>query len=144
MKRNAGSVKRLAAAVACGVVLLGAVAGTAFGSFSSSTGTGSNQVTALTIPVPQSFQCAGIINLLSPRLVWDPVTVPGGTVSYQVTDPNGVVTNTSSTQYALKTSLPLLFGDYHLRARVTAWGWTSGETTKSVTVNALGLLYVCL
>ncbi len=142
--RDNGLMRRLVIAMVCGALLLTAIAGTAFGSFSSSTGSGANQVTALSIPVPQNFGCAGLLNLLNPRLVWDPVTVPGGTVSYQVTDPNGGVTNTASTQYALKNTLPLLFGDYRLRAQVTAWGWTSQETTKSVTVNALGLLYVCL
>ncbi|MBN8867036.1 MAG: hypothetical protein J0H98_05745 [Solirubrobacterales bacterium] len=126
------------------VLVLVAVCGTALAAFSTSTGTASNQVTALTIPVPQNFACAGILNLLNPRLVWDPVTVTGATVSYRVTDPNGVVTNTSATQYQLKNTTPLLTGTYHLRAQVTAWNWTSQETTKAVTANVLGLLYVCL
>lgn len=126
------------------LVLAAFLGGTAMASFNSSTSNAGNSVTSLTIPVPQDFDCAGIVNLLNPRLVWDPVTVPGGTVSYRVTDPNGVTTVTSDTQYALKNSLPLLYGDYRLRAQVASWGWTSEETVRSVDVNVLGVLYVCL
>lgn len=129
------------AVVFASVLLLG---GTAMGFFTSSTSTAGNRVTSLTIPVPQNFACAGIINLINPRLVWDPVTVPGGTVSYRVTDPNGVTTVTSNTQFLLKNTLPLLQGTYRLRAQVAAWGWTSEETLRPIGLNVLGLLYVCL
>jgi len=98
------------------------------------------------VPAPTNFRCAGILNLINPQLLWDPVTVVGGaTVSYQVTDPNNVVTTTSGTSYNLKNTVPLLVGTYKVRTLVTSWNnWTSVDTTKTVTANVLGLLYLCL
>lgn len=120
--------------------------GIAAAKFNSTTSNANNGVNAYTVPAPTNFRCGGILNLVNPQLLWDPVTVVGGaTVSYQVTDPNNVVTTTSGTTYNLKNTLPLLVGTYKVHTLVTSWNnWTSVDTTKTLTLNVLGLLYVCL
>lgn len=66
-------------------------------------------------------------------------------VSYQVTDPNNVVTTTTATSYNLKNTLPLLSGTYKVHTLIPSWNnWTSVDTTKTLTLNVLGLLYLCL
>lgn len=125
---------------------LTACLGVATAAFNSATSTAGNRVNAYTVPAPANFRCGGILNLIQPRLLWDPVTVPGGAaVTYTVTDPNNATTTTSNTYYDLKNTLPLLAGTYRLRTRIASWnGWTSAEVTRSTTLNALGLLYLCL
>jgi len=131
---------------ACLGVFLVLTAGIAVAAFRASTSDGANRVSAYTLPVPGNFRCAGLLNLLNPRLEWNAVTVPGGAaVTYVVTAPNGTQTTTSGTTYSLRTAQPLLGGTYRVRSRVATWnGWTSADATRNVTLNGLGLLYLCL
>lgn len=136
--------RRSLAVALCATTIVCVGAGIATASFSAGTQSSPNRVTAYVLPAPANFRCTGLLNLLGSKLAWDPVVVPGQTTSYQVTDPNNAVTTTTATEYQLKSTLPLLFGTYRLRTYVPAWGWTSTEVTRSVTLNGLGLLYVCL
>lgn len=94
---------------------------------------------AYTVPAPANVRCAGL-GLLSGSIVWDAVTPPAGaTVSYDVTQPDARVVNTSGTSYTLPAVS--LIGAYRVQTRLSAGGWRSTAVTVTVT-NVLGI-YIC-
>lgn len=94
---------------------------------------------AYTVPVPPNVRCSNL-GLLSGNIVWEAVTPPAGaTVSYDVTQPDARVLNTTATTF----SLPLitLIGTYRVQTRLSSGGWTSDAASVSVT-NVAGI-YIC-
>jgi hypothetical protein len=74
--------------------------------------------------------------------VWDAVTPPSGdTIVYVVTPPGGRATTTSATSFQLPT-ISLTSGQYAVRAQISS-GWQSQAATITVSLGALGLLYLC-
>ncbi len=130
-RRTLGAVVALAAAAP------GAAAWAAFG---SGVAAGPASLATYTVPAPANLRCAGLASLTSSRLAWDAVVPPPGeTVDYVVTLPGGRTTTTSAAFHQLPVvTLP---GQYAVQARVA--GWLSQPTTITVTLTALGLLYLC-
>lgn len=96
-------------------------------------------LSSYTVPVPPNVRCSGL-GLLRGTIVWDAVTPPSGaTVSYDVTQPDARVVNTTTTSYSLPAVS--LIGTYTVRTRISAGGWTSAGSSRSVT-NVAGI-YIC-
>jgi hypothetical protein len=94
---------------------------------------------AYTVPTPSNVRCSGL-GLLRGTIHWDAVTPPSGaTVSYDVTQPDGRVVNSTATSYALPAVS--LIGTYTVRTRISAGNWTSAGSSRSVT-NVAGI-YIC-
>lgn len=92
-----------------------------------------------TVPTPANVRCSGL-GLLRGTIVWDAVTPPSGaTVSYDVTQPDGRVVNSTATSYTLPAIS--LIGTYTVRTRISAGSWTSAGSSRSVT-NVAGI-YIC-
>lgn len=116
----------------------GAVAWAAFGGVVSA---GAASLATYTVPTPANVRCQGLTSLTSSRIVWDAVAPPAGqAVDYVVTLPGGRTTTTSATFHQLP--LITLPGQYAVQARIDS-GWLSQPTTITVTLTALGLLYLC-
>jgi hypothetical protein len=133
MRRCALALGLVAAAAAPG-----AVAWAAFGS-----GVSANASFATyTVAVPGNLRCTGLLQLSTSRIVWDAVPPPAGqTVDYVVTPPDGRSTTTSATFHQLP-AITLVPGRYAVQARISS-GWLSQPATITVTLGALGLLYLC-
>lgn len=117
----------------------GAVAWAAFGATVTTSGTSFG---AYTVPVPGNIRCTGLLQLSTSRILWDAVAPPAGqTVDYVVTLPDRRTATTSATFYQLP-AVTLVAGQYAVQARISS-GWLSQPTTISVSLGALGLLYVC-
>jgi hypothetical protein len=94
---------------------------------------------AYTVPTPANVRCSGL-GLLRGTITWSAVTPPSGaTVSYDVTQPDGRVVNTTGTSYALPGIS--LIGTYSVQTRLSAGGWRSVASSRSVT-NVAGI-YIC-
>ncbi len=92
-----------------------------------------------TVPAPPNVRCTGL-GLLRGQIVWEAVTPPSGaTVSYDVTQPDGRVVNSTATSYALPAVS--LIGNYVVQTRLSAGGWRSTGVTVNVT-NVAGI-YIC-
>lgn len=92
-----------------------------------------------TVPDPANVRCSGL-GLLRGTIVWDAVTPPSGaTVSYDITQPDARVVNTTTTSYSLPAIS--LIGTYTVRTRISAGSWTSPGSSRSVT-NVAGI-YIC-
>ena len=93
------------------------------------------------VPAPTGLACRGLTSLTTSRIVWNAVTPPAGSsVAYVVTAPGGRQTTTSATSYDLPgATLP---GQYAVQTQIPS-GWRSPTSTITVTLTALGLLYLC-
>lgn len=134
--------RRLAGATATGLVLAAAATATALGAFAASVQTSGTSYGAYTVPVPGNIRCSGLSSLLSSKIAWDAVTpLAGDSVSYVVTAPNSRQTTTTGTTYDLPI-ITLLPGQYAVQAQISS-GWRSSAATITVSLTALGLLYLC-
>jgi hypothetical protein len=133
--------RRLAGALLAAVGLVAAVAATALGAFGASVQASGTSLAAYTVPVPANIRCGGLSSLLTSKLAWDAVAPrPGDAVVYVVTAPGGRQTTTAATSYDLPAvTLP---GQYTVQAQISS-GWRSTVTTITVSLTALGLLYLC-
>ncbi len=130
-------------ALALGLVAAAAVPGAvAWAAFGSNV-TASAALATYTVPVPGNLRCSGLLQVSTSRIVWDAVTPPTGqTVDYVVTPPSGRATTTGgATSYQLP-AVTLVPGRYAVRAQISS-GWLSQPATITVTLGALGLLYLC-
>lgn len=94
---------------------------------------------AYTVPAPANVRCSGL-GLLRGTIVWDAATPPSGaTVSYDVTQPDGRVVNSTATSYSLPALS--LIGNYVVQTRLSAGSWRSTGVTINVT-NVAGI-YIC-
>jgi len=92
-----------------------------------------------TVPNPPNVKCTGL-GLLRGQIVWETVTPPSGaTASYDVTQPDGRVVNSTGTSYPLPAVS--LIGNYVVQTRLSAGGWRSAGVTINVT-NVTGI-YIC-
>lgn len=122
-------------------VALTAGAGTAVAAFTKSV-SATATLSAYTVPAPTGLACQGLLNLTSSRIVWNAVPPPAGqTVDYLVTVPAGTTTAVSTTFYQLP-AIVLAPGQYAVRTRISS-GWTSAPSTITVSLNTLGILYIC-
>jgi hypothetical protein len=130
--------RAVALALVAGAAAPGAVAWAAFGGGVSA---GAASLATWTVPAPANLRCQGLTSLTSSRIAWDAVAPPGGqTVDYVVTLPGGRTTTTSQTFHTLPVvTLP---GQYAVQAQIAS-GWLSQPVTITVTLTALGLLYLC-
>lgn len=95
--------------------------------------------TAYTVPTPSNVRCNGL-GLLRGTIDWSAVTPPSGaTVSYDVTQPDGRVVNSTLTRYTLPAVS--LIGTYRVQTRLSAGGWRSAPASMVVT-NVAGI-YIC-
>lgn len=133
--------RRLAGALLAAVALVAAAAATALGAFAASVQTSGTSLAAYTVPVPANIRCSGLSSLLTSKLAWDAVAPrPGDAIVYVVTAPGGRQTTTAATTYDLPAvTLP---GQYAVQAQISS-GWRSTTTTITVSLTALGLLYLC-
>lgn len=93
------------------------------------------------VPAPTGLACRGLTSLATSRIVWSAVTPPpSGAVAYVVTAPGGRQTTTAATSYDLPVAT--LPGQYAVQAQVGG-SWRSPASTITVTLTALGLLYLC-
>lgn len=100
------------------------------------------QLAAYVVPTPTGIRCTGLSSLLTSKIAWDAVAPPAGqSIDYVVAKPGGDTVETSATTYTLPP-VTLLPGQYAVRARIAA-GWVSQPATITVTLGALGLLYLC-
>ena len=114
------------------------VAGAAFGASVSATG---GSLATYTVPTPSGLACRGLTSLSTSRIVWNAVTPPAGnSVRYVVTAPGGRQTTTATPGYDLP--LATLPGQYAVRTQISS-GWSSPSATITVSLTALGLLYLC-
>ncbi|MDW5593795.1 hypothetical protein VSS74_05585 [Conexibacter stalactiti] len=91
------------------------------------------------MPTPPNVRCNGL-GLLRGSIDWNPVTPPSGaTVSYDVTQPDGRVVNSTATRYTLPAVS--LIGTYRVQTRLSAGGWRSAPAAVVVT-NVAGV-YIC-
>lgn len=116
----------------------GAVAWAAFGS----TVAANASFATVAVPAPGGIHCVGLLQLSTSKIVWDAVLPPAGqTVDYVVTPPRGGATATTETFYQL-SAITLTPGQYGVQARISS-GWLSPPATITVSLGALGLLYLC-
>lgn len=133
---------RAAATLLTAALLAGVAAAAALGTFGASVQASGSQFAAYTVPVPGNLRCAGLSSLLTSKLVWDAVTPPAGdSIAYVVTVPGGRQTTTAATTYDLPP-VTLLPGQYAVQAQISS-GWRSPAATITVSLGALGLLYLC-
>lgn len=117
-------------------------AATAAASFTAAVAATGGPLATYTVPPPTGLACRGLLSLSSSRIVWNPVTPPPGqSVRYAVTEPDGDVVTTTATSHPLPI-LVLLPGVYQVQAEISS-GWRSAPASIRVSLNALGLLYVC-
>lgn len=123
-------------------VLIAPWAATAAASFQKAVSAAGGPLSTYSVPTPTGLSCRGLLSLLTSRLVWNPVTPPAGqTVRYVVTQPNGIQVTTTDTSFSLP-AIALLAGTYQVQADISS-GWRSAPAAIRVTLNALGLLYIC-
>lgn len=131
--------RTLGALVAAAVAAPGAAA---WAAFADGVAAGPASLATYTVPTPTGIRCAGLASLTSSRIAWDAVTPPpGDTVDYVVTLPRGGTAVASTPSYALP-AITLVPGQYAVQARIGS-GWLSQPTTITVSLTALGLLYLC-
>lgn len=124
--------------VAAAVLVPGALA---WAAFAGAVAAGPASLTAYAVPAPAGLRCQGLDSLTTSRVAWDAVAPPPGeTVDYVVTLPGGRTTTTNATYHPLP--LITLPGRYAVQARISS-GWLSQPATITVTLTALGLLYLC-
>lgn len=130
--------RRLTGVLLAALALVAAAAATALGAFGASVQT---SLAAYTVPVPPNLRCSGLSSLLTSKLAWDGVAPrPDDSVAYVVTAPGGRQTTTAATTYDLPAvTLP---GQYAVQTQIAS-GWRSTATTITVSLTALGLLYLC-
>jgi hypothetical protein len=93
------------------------------------------------VPAPTGLACRGLTSLTTSRIVWNAVSLPpSGSVAYVVTAPGGRQTTTATTSYDLP--IATLPGQYAVQTQITS-GWRSPAATITVSLTALGLLYLC-
>lgn len=115
-----------------------AIAVAAFGASVSATGAA---LSTYAVPTPGGLACRGLGSLTTSRIVWNAAAPPpSGSVSYVVTAPGGRQTTTSATSYDLPVAT--LPGQYAVQAQLPS-GWHSQTATITVSLTALGLLYLC-
>lgn len=96
-------------------------------------------LSSYTVPVPANVRCSGL-GLLRGQMVWDAVTPPAGaTVSYDITQPDARIANTTTTSFWLPAVS--LIGTYTVRTRISVGRWTSAGSSRTVT-NVAGI-YIC-
>lgn len=128
----------LGLAVAAAATAPGALAWAAF----SAGDEASASFGAYAVPAPANVRCSGLLQLSTSTIVWDAVAPPSGeTVDYVVTPPGRSAVTTSETSFQLP-AISLLAGQYAIQARLSS-GWLSQPSTITVTLTALGLLYLC-
>jgi hypothetical protein len=111
----------------------------AFGATVQTTGT---SLSAYVVPAPTGIHCTGLSSPTSSSISWSAVAPPpGDSVVYAVTAPGGSTTTTAVTSYALPP-VTLTPGQYAVRAQISS-GWRSAPVTITVSLAALGLLYLC-
>jgi len=129
---------RLLAPLAAVTALAPAAALAAFGAGVSASGT---TLATYAVPTPSGLACRGLASLATSQIVWNAVTPPPGTsVAYVVTAPGGRQTTTAATSYPLPVAT--LPGQYGVQAQISS-GWRSPAATITVSLTALGLLYLC-
>ncbi|HEU4701274.1 MAG TPA: hypothetical protein VFS37_02240 [Conexibacter sp.] len=134
MSRRTG---RALGALVAAALLAPAAAWAAFGASVSATST----LATYAVPAPSGLACRGLASLATSQVVWSAVTPPAGdTVAYVVTAPGGRQTTTSATSYSLPVAT--LPGQYAVQTQISS-GWRSPAATITVTLTALGLLYLC-
>ena len=113
----------------------------ALGAFSASAQTSGTSLATYVVPAPSGLACSGLASLTTSRIVWSAVTPPAGdAIAYVVTAPGGRQTTTAATSYDLPAvTLP---GQYAVQAQISS-GWRSSPVTITVSLTALGLLYLC-
>jgi len=93
------------------------------------------------VAAPSGLACRGLASLTTSRIVWSAVAPPPGqSVSYLVTVPGGRQTTTAATSYDLPVAT--LPGQYAVQTQISS-GWRSPAATITVSLTALGLLYLC-
>ena len=129
---------RLVGALSVATLLAPAAAWAAFGASVSATGVA---LATYVVPAPSGLACRGLASLTTSQIVWNAVAPPAGnTVSYVVTAPGGRQTTTSATSYSLPVAT--LPGQYAVQTQISS-GWRSPAATITVSLSALGLLYLC-
>ncbi|HZV72167.1 MAG TPA: hypothetical protein VFF79_00475 [Conexibacter sp.] len=138
-------MRRRALAAAVAAAALGTspwAAPAAWAAFAATVTTSGTSLAAYTVPTPGNIRCSGLTSLASSRILWDAVAPPAGdTIVYAVTLPSGGTTTTSATFYQLP-AVTLMPGQYAVQAQISS-GWRSAATTITVSLGALGLLYLC-
>lgn len=130
--------RRLLGALSAAALLAPAAAWAAFGTSVRAT---SGALATYAVPAPSGLACRGLATLSTSQIVWSAVPPPAGnTVAYVVTAPSGRQTTTSATSYGLPVvTLP---GQYAVQTQISS-GWRSPAATITVSLTALGLLYLC-
>ncbi|HEX7290136.1 MAG TPA: hypothetical protein VF250_03325 [Conexibacter sp.] len=128
---------RLLVALGAASVLAPAAAWAAFSRSVSATGS----LASYAVPAPAGLACRGLASLATSQIVWNAAAAPAGnTVAYVVTAPGGRQTTTAATSYSLPTAT--LPGQYAVQTQISS-GWRSPAATITVSLTALGLLYLC-
>lgn len=116
--------------------------GAALAAFGASV-TASSDFATYTVSPPASLRCTGLLQLSTSRITWDAVAPPAGqTVDYLVTPPSGRATSTGGAAFWQLPAVTLLPGRYAVQTAISS-GWQSQPATITVTLGALGLLYLC-
>ncbi|HEX5147377.1 MAG TPA: hypothetical protein VFV85_10155 [Conexibacter sp.] len=135
--------RRALVAAALGATLAASpwLAPAAWAAFTAAAGA-SATLASYSVPAPANIRCQGLTSLTSSRIVWDAVGPPtGNTVSYVVTPPGSRAVTTTQAFYQLP-ALSLTPGQYAVQTQISS-GWLSPATTITVSLSALGILYLC-
>ena len=114
----------------------------AWAAFAATVAASGATLATYTVPTPTGIACRGLVSLTSSQIVWTAVAPPpGDSVVYVVTAPGGRQTTTAAASYNLPAAT-LTPGQYAVQAQISS-GWRSVATTITVSLGALGLLYLC-
>jgi hypothetical protein len=127
--------------VALSALTLASLPAAAMGAFAGSVQATGATLSTYAVPTPTGLACSGLASLTTSRIVWNAVTPPAGdSVVYVVTAPGGRQTTTATASYDLP--IATLPGQYAVRTQISS-GWQSPSATITVSLAALGLLYLC-